>query len=552
MFRRGTYLCLFLLAACMVSCRKDDQTPETGRMRQAVDISYRVDQPDVTHHDHVYSDMVFQQYDEVTVQAGGCVTIWDPNAGLSRAFHYVHPHGYMDRGIGPPFNAVEHWHGLIQIPGATAGLEPIASVIARSPIYIRALPPGVDPSQLQLALGYDYVDSRNGYGPATISSDECIAEGPAWVVVNVTHHLQPPILPCPYPANPSSRMDMYWTAVDANMLPLNPMWGQQCFVGLYPAAGMFECNYFRLSTPDYQLLLGSPPCSTHLLTGNWTSRRGLPTCNPDDGIPSDALHGHANWGWATFTSGTIYYNDYSGGWPYDSDANAVYYADNRSVFTTNTHVFGSVTGLDLEFLQDETTDQMHSGWWNAFRQADDPTRRNMMNGQPAQVVGLLGIDVIHGNMELHPVLGMAVQIRSDAALNTWAVFARPWGNEGACGNSIVDSAINNYPPGDMRFMLPVSFTPAAITTRYFSEAYVDSSVPGAVLLRLRFPGPLNYGEIDIAPTCIQQCPPGQCGTPEPYGCGTCWTCTGTCCNTTCCPAGSYCCDDQCSPSPQCR
>ena len=65
MFRRGTNLCLLLLAASMVSCRRDDQTPETGRTGQAVDISNRVDQPDVTNHQHVYSDMVFQQYDQV-------------------------------------------------------------------------------------------------------------------------------------------------------------------------------------------------------------------------------------------------------------------------------------------------------------------------------------------------------------------------------------------------------------------------------------------------------------------------------------------------------
>jgi hypothetical protein len=57
----------------------------------------------------------------------------------------------------------------------------------------------------------------------------------------------------------------------------------------------------------------------------------------------------------------------------------------------------------------------------------------MIERQRAVVIGLVGLDSAHTvYSELHPVYAMAIEMNSDPADNTWIVFARNTGNEGAC------------------------------------------------------------------------------------------------------------------------
>src|SRR5262249_16629592 len=132
----------------------------------------------------------------------------------------------------------------------------------------------------------------------------------------------------------------------------------------------------------------------------------------------------------------------------------------------------------------------------------------LIDGQPAQVFGLIGIDAIHGvggKSELHPVLGMAIKEKTGPDREYWAVFARRDGNEGGCGPNVMDSGLT-----EMRFMLPPPINPI-LTTRLFSAAVSldTTSYPGAMLLTIPLPPPgglvwgqvFVYQELPPPPTC---------------------------------------------------
>jgi hypothetical protein len=97
------------------------------------------------------------------------------------------------------------------------------------------------------------------------------------------------------------------------------------------------------------------------------------------------------------------------------------------------------TSLVTEFDSDETTDHFASNWWNGF---DDNEHVHALVGHDARIIGLMGIDTEHGpHAELHPVYVFTVRAPGDkilggaTLLDTWGVFIRNWGNEGACGGS---------------------------------------------------------------------------------------------------------------------
>jgi hypothetical protein len=79
----------------------------------------RIDEPDVRQPIEEFRSVRFQPGDRVIVDAGGCVQ----TGGAGRTWkRYVDPRG-------PNSNRL--YHGLIMIPGATAGLVRIAGVIGR-------------------------------------------------------------------------------------------------------------------------------------------------------------------------------------------------------------------------------------------------------------------------------------------------------------------------------------------------------------------------------------------------------------------------------------
>jgi hypothetical protein len=101
--------------------------------------------------------------------------------------------------------------------------------------------------------------------------------------------------------------------------------------------------------------------------------------------------------------------------------------------------------VHLEFDSDETIDNFQNDlWWNNLHAVVDNGDSNLMNqmvnGHDAVVVGLMGIDAVHAprHTEIHPVHVLAVREAApgavDPASDSWAIFARNWGNEGECGS----------------------------------------------------------------------------------------------------------------------
>jgi len=173
-------------------------------------IVWRIDAPNVTQPATEYRDFVFQPGDVVTVRAGGCAQTGGQGATWKR---YVYPSGD---------NAERLYHGRIWIPGATMGLETVASLIRRGPVTVATPPAGYDPSQMFLRLGYDddgYSD--NGYwGHDDGSEDQCLNVGNAWVELEVRRNGgsgQTRSCPASVPSNRWE--DLYWSALDVNALP---------------------------------------------------------------------------------------------------------------------------------------------------------------------------------------------------------------------------------------------------------------------------------------------------------------------------------------------
>src|SRR5262249_12254875 len=59
----------------------------------------------------------------------------------------------------------------------------------------------------------------------------------------------------------------------------------------------------------------------------------------------------------------------------------------------------------------------------------------MIDGHEAIAIGLLGLDCEHScATELHPVYGLAINLRRDASEDVWGFFLRNWGDEGFCSH----------------------------------------------------------------------------------------------------------------------
>src|SRR5262249_3134832 len=384
---------------------------------------------------------------------------------------YVNPIGRGSAASG---------HGMISIPGATVGFENIAGVIARSPVHVPRMPAGAK-EQLFLRWGYDAPDPANDYQITAGELDQCLGLEPAWVEVDITHRSSPPTLACP-----PKPLDLHWTAVDPNLLPLNPIWGEQCRLGhSTPTAAMSLCDNFKVnpafSTP------WAPACTSHLLTANYCHQPPWPLCSPDFPFPSSTLRGHANFGFATVT-GKLRYLNHLGGLGGDDDF-SFDLLSGQGLVTPQNHVYEGIRALIIEFDKGETVDRIRDfggSFWTRFSGLDEAGRGALTFNLPAQVIGLVGIDAIHGFSELHPVVGLAIQYRRYGPDNadTWAIFARRAGDEGGCsgagrscgqaralgGPANIDSGLD-----EMRFMLPRTYKEATYWIRGFSNATVDTS-----------------------------------------------------------------------------
>ena len=128
-----------------------------------------IDRPDTTHATEAYPSVQFAPGDSVTVSAGGCVQ----TGGSGRTWkRYVDP-------SGP--NSGSLYHGLISIPGVTAGMVRISSIASNTGLPVATGGP--------LTLGYeddDYHD--NGYWSHDDGTDDqCQGVGPAFLDIAITH-----------------------------------------------------------------------------------------------------------------------------------------------------------------------------------------------------------------------------------------------------------------------------------------------------------------------------------------------------------------------------
>jgi len=382
---------------------------------------FEIAKPDVTHPRVVRNDITFNPGDEVIVHAGGCV-----NVGGGDWRDFVAPAGK---------NSDRLYHGRINIPGATAGLVRIGTVVDR-PLHVSMLPPHRT-GPLALEIGYDAEDySRVGYdGPM---SGGCSA--PAWIRIErqpQTSTGQPQANPAP-----AAPLDLSWHSVDDNYLPVNPDWYYHETTGKLPNSHVM-CNDFAEIHGEKETWVNSPRCT------EWD------TDVDEAGFPhvwcgmvlmhmfSGAIHGHANWAAAYFDA-RVYYETKTLDGDYDFGIDT-----NEHAVATGNDLYKSLNRRVIhgEFSSHEVTGHMRrvcgddATWWEHFRCADNsragPAR--LLNGRRAKIIGLLNFDNEHfgsegAHTELHPIYLFAVLTNEDATTQTWSFFARDYGDQGGCSH----------------------------------------------------------------------------------------------------------------------
>lgn len=473
---------------------------------------WRIEKPPVRQRQTDYPEITFRPGDEVLIEADGCVNTGGRGKTTKR---YVNPKGP---------NSDRLYSGLVWVPALDAGLVRIGTVGGRS----RIIPFGAphDAAQMFLRLGYEDDDySDNSYDKFDDGTDDqCKGVGPAYVTIKITHHEEPP----PPPEKPKAPMDLWWDAVDDNLLPLNPRWGYQVpHPGELPDAASL-CNNFH--NEGDRLNLGNG--TTQKVSTDEASGFNALICHMDKDHPPGTVHGHVNWGCATYT-GTIRFCDWQvpfpdsglASLPGDNDYDmALFTTSNAGITTGKIPCRGhDVNALGVEFNASETINNFNTPWWIGLRQAarQYPSDKdsggawtaNNLDGHDAIVVALVGIDTQHGaHAELHPAYALAINTMRNAQRERWAFFVRNWGNEGFCSQEIHELPLNkinlffpNVQAVDNQTSSVLASSPECGWGSRFFSAHRDNagaqiSPPGVLLsVRLAAPGQHSfvYGELEF-------------------------------------------------------
>ncbi len=472
-------------------------------------VVWSINQPDVTRENVPYP-ISFKQWDTVTVLAGGCVQTGGSGYTWKR---YVEP-------LGDDTDRL--YHGLINIPGITGDFVRISTLVNRTK-QVKGLREGMKPEDLILHLSYEDLHDNddaaykdNGYyDPDPGNPAQCVGEGNAWVKLIVTPH------DGPVADLPSSPMDLYWTLLDYNFLPINPKWDWQLTHPGVPDMAS-QCNNFD-DSGDY-LNLGRPACTSQSPSVDEPSFSSNPiyytTCHLGGGLFSSSVHGHVNWSLASF-EGTLYFDDWQGLPFEDDDIDMQLVRNDEAASSVNNHQFAGIHALGLEFAAGETVGSFDTPWWNTFRlaiQAGAITRNwdavyNLVDGSQAIATGLVGVDTEHdAHVELHPVHALAIQTQSNANEDVWQVFARNWGNEGACSQDVhyfmppnnkvsfffaqpADASI--YTLDNSKTVLKATFGSPTFGTQ-------NTTIQKGLIVTMQLPAPEQrgtiYGELHIAKT----------------------------------------------------
>jgi len=401
---------------------------------------WRIDRPRITQPETRYPQITFKPGDRVTISAGGC----------ARRGGYPPPNG----PAVPYLHGDNIYMGTIYIPGIVPG-----AVKGKIEQYVGAhdIPWTMTSSDWALRLGYeDNAFGDNNYNDIDdIDAGPCKGLGYAYVQIEIDHGAAAKdATGTPLASKP---MDLIWSAVDDNGLPLDPEWKfEKDNGGSHPDPSAI-CD---LRTP------GSPQCTSQNITDDSTPNVAvnagcnMPTATTSNaGASYDQNAGHKNWWAATFTGSvslTSGYANYLGasllvGWDADLDF-AMW--PNSGTSLTYANVKSKSGAFSVEFDGDEVMfdRSKSSNWWSQLYQVEDNDHAKAMfnpggtfNGgtytppatkplKDSVVLGLVGLDCRHDcYTELHPVYALAAHTEASQTADRWAVFARNWGNEGSCG-----------------------------------------------------------------------------------------------------------------------
>ena len=273
-------------------------------------------------------------------------------------------------------------------------------------------------------------------------------------------------------ADLSKDLNVFCKEDDPNGAALNPDWAEHVRNGIFPLGDKNNA------------------CFENPALAQCTSQ---PTLVDEARVPKlgvcffgcvDCIHGHVNWRPATFT-GKIGWLNFADDWDFNfqllREDQAGIAANNEEVITGNQ----SAHIMELEFDSDETVANFTTDWWSSlYRKARDLNfdaiehqfNPSCPTAWPQGVVyGDFGLDCEHGcRSEIHPVYAVALEADPSADQNTWAIFARNWGDEGFCShlNHTLDS-------DSIRILLPrnTTGTPEVLTTAGTTEFASSGSIP---------------------------------------------------------------------------
>lgn len=242
-------------------------------------------------------------------------------------------------------------------------------------------------------------------------------------------------------------LSLYAAEGDDNLMWLNPKWGWQLTR--------------KFGAPDYYP-------DPDKLGRNWATLTDQPVwtetgwfwCGP-----------HVNWGGVTY-AGSLKWSSHSAPGT-DDDYNFWLFPDEGAGATVRP---GNDGGIQLEFDSDETIDQFHTSWWNEFHDAvdhDEAKARQMVDGKYAIASGVMGLDCAHScGSEVHPVWALAIHVKDDPSDDTWAMFARNWGNEGFCGHNQQVVDFNEVAPGRFEYVFRLPWRPGAAAVQVVAEEFL--------------------------------------------------------------------------------
>ncbi|MCJ1247618.1 hypothetical protein MMC30_004833 [Trapelia coarctata] len=250
---------------------------------------------------------------------------------------------------------------------------------------------------------------------------------------------------------------------DPNHLLLNPRWGWQT-QATTSAASFGSCSSVAACTQQF------PKNDYPGWSVPFVCHSNIFGANGD---------GHTNWEVVTYR-GPINWGGHQSAFYQDDDYNI-----ELDTPTTNGFASGGTSdntkSLELEFKASESIDHFgQTPYWKNFRDAvdDDDSNPNHVNGQEAIVIGLLGLDRVHGaKSELHPAYAMAIHVKTDPSDDQWAIFARNFGNEGMCSGDMHYADFRT-----LTFQLPrlagvaANVKPRVVSSNFFGNAASTTNV----------------------------------------------------------------------------